>query len=595
MNTLTLTTTAVLTALAGHAAAQCGATKLKHFEPASGDRFGACVAVSGDLAVVGSPLDDLDQVNNSGSFHLFRKTDGVWSWIHTSVSGFADEIYGRSVATDGVLVAVGEANGPTVGSFTRGGATITRRVNNAWAHIPIPTNNLNAGDDFGFSTAVGNGRIVFGAPRRDFNPADDMGGVFAYRLDANNVPVLVTTIVRPAFSSQPGEHFGYAVAIAPQGGPNPGMLVVGAPDRDSEFATSTGGIYVFNQTGVGYSLQNLPTQWDEDFQFNGLAVATNGRWIASGAPSFGNARGRVILYERLTNGNWEVSGFISGPDGDGGNFGYNISMSGDLMVVRAPGLDRSYVYKDHGTGWVLHRTITNDALQGSGAYSAGIATNGVDIFTGDIGDTADGVTNAGTVAVQPFAPMIGADHAGGAELIGVPASLTGCLEGATPTPQGLPGMCGSTANAADIFFTFTARRDGTIIADTIGSAFDTVLSAHDAVPTWQDSNSIVCNDDINGSLNRQSQVSFPVHAGEIYWLRVAGYSGAVGAFDLNVRYDCAADFNQDGFVDFFDYDDFVACYEGTTCPAGTTADVNHDGFVDFFDYDDFVAIFEAGC
>lgn len=58
---------------------------------------------------------------------------------------------------------------------------------------------------------------------------------------------------------------------------------------------------------------------------------------------------------------------------------------------------------------------------------------------------------------------------------------------------------------------------------------------------------------------------------------------------------CAADFNGDGFVDFFDFDEFVQCFEGSACPPGKSADFNGDGFADFFDYDDFVAVFEAGC
>ena len=58
---------------------------------------------------------------------------------------------------------------------------------------------------------------------------------------------------------------------------------------------------------------------------------------------------------------------------------------------------------------------------------------------------------------------------------------------------------------------------------------------------------------------------------------------------------CPADFNADGFLDFFDYDDYVGCFETGVCPPGTTADFNGDGFADFFDYDDFVAAFEAGC
>ena len=59
--------------------------------------------------------------------------------------------------------------------------------------------------------------------------------------------------------------------------------------------------------------------------------------------------------------------------------------------------------------------------------------------------------------------------------------------------------------------------------------------------------------------------------------------------------ECAADFNEDGFVDFADYDDFVTCFEGEWCPAGKSADINEDGFVDLFDYDAFLEIFESGC
>jgi predicted outer membrane repeat protein len=59
--------------------------------------------------------------------------------------------------------------------------------------------------------------------------------------------------------------------------------------------------------------------------------------------------------------------------------------------------------------------------------------------------------------------------------------------------------------------------------------------------------------------------------------------------------DCPADFNDDGFLDFFDYDDYVACFEGFACPPGKTSDFNGDGFSDFFDYDEFVTAFNLGC
>jgi hypothetical protein len=54
---------------------------------------------------------------------------------------------------------------------------------------------------------------------------------------------------------------------------------------------------------------------------------------------------------------------------------------------------------------------------------------------------------------------------------------------------------------------------------------------------------------------------------------------------------CTPDFNGDGFIDFTDFDAFVAAFEAG--PSG--ADFNDDGFLDFTDFDAFVSAFEAGC
>jgi hypothetical protein len=67
------------------------------------------------------------------------------------------------------------------------------------------------------------------------------------------------------------------------------------------------------------------------------------------------------------------------------------------------------------------------------------------------------------------------------------------------------------------------------------------------------------------------------------------------AYSAQLVLPCPADFNGDGFTDFLDYADYVACFEAGECPAERDADFNGDGFVDFFDYADFVSAFEAGC
>ncbi len=54
---------------------------------------------------------------------------------------------------------------------------------------------------------------------------------------------------------------------------------------------------------------------------------------------------------------------------------------------------------------------------------------------------------------------------------------------------------------------------------------------------------------------------------------------------------CDADFNEDGFLDFSDFDDFAAAFEA----GESAADFDGDGFLTFEDFDAFVAGFDAGC
>ncbi len=71
------------------------------------------------------------------------------------------------------------------------------------------------------------------------------------------------------------------------------------------------------------------------------------------------------------------------------------------------------------------------------------------------------------------------------------------------------------------------------------------------------------------------------------WLPTREYR--YSAYGRRIELD-AADFNQDGFVDFFDLDEWDTAW----LAAGPRADFNRDGFVDYFDDDAFYAIYTNG-
>jgi hypothetical protein len=156
--------------------------------------------------------------------------------------------------------------------------------------------------------------------------------------------------------------------------------------------------------------------------------------------------------------------------------------------------------------------------------------------------------------------------------------------------------CDGASVYREVYYTYTASCTGEVSVSTCIAGFDTVVVAYDACG----GSVLACN---NNGCGTGSAIVFPATAGTTYTIVVGGVGSSVeGSGLLSVSCDappCSADFNQDGFLDFFDYDAYVGCFEGLldSCPNADPldADFNFDGFVDFFDYDDYVLAFETGC
>ncbi len=93
------------------------------------------------------------------------------------------------------------------------------------------------------------------------------------------------------------------------------------------------------------------------------------------------------------------------------------------------------------------------------------------------------------------------------------------------------GGCGNSGTSADVWYRYLAASNRQLVASTIGGAnWDTVLSIHTGCP-GNTSNVLTCNDDTNGL---QSRVQVSMTQGNTYYIRVAGFGGATGAFALTV-------------------------------------------------------------
>lgn len=85
------------------------------------------------------------------------------------------------------------------------------------------------------------------------------------------------------------------------------------------------------------------------------------------------------------------------------------------------------------------------------------------------------------------------------------------------------GVCGATAAAPDVWWSYTAASNGILVWQTCGlTSLDTVLSILDTCG----GTTLACLDD---SCGLQTSLAFAVNAGSTYALRLAGFNGAAGS------------------------------------------------------------------
>jgi len=106
-------------------------------------------------------------------------------------------------------------------------------------------------------------------------------------------------------------------------------------------------------------------------------------------------------------------------------------------------------------------------------------------------------------------------------------TVSGTTIGASNDYSG--SICGASGSSPDVWYRYTASATTTITATMCGggTGFDCVLSIHPACGAQ----STFCNDD---SCGLQSLIAFPAVNGTAYFVRVSGYNGATGTFEMSI-------------------------------------------------------------
>jgi hypothetical protein len=180
-----------------------GNNEIKIIAPVLGafDLFGAEVAVGSGRIVVGVYGDD-DNGAAAGAAHIFDLNGTHLSKI-TASDGAANDEFGKSVAVGCGRIVVGayldDDNGTSSGSayiYDLNGIQLAK----------IKASDGAANDQFGRSVAVGSGRIVVGAQYDDDNGSNS-GSAYIYDLDGNQLGIIT------ASNGAANDYFGWSAAV----------------------------------------------------------------------------------------------------------------------------------------------------------------------------------------------------------------------------------------------------------------------------------------------------------------------------------------------------------------------------------------------
>ena len=217
---------------------------------------------------------------------------------------------------------------------------------------------IYSADDIWNNNAVGDDEYILFNPTVDsprtlyyFNPenANSAGQITILNSDSN--------LFYPQTRIQEAK-FGKSVSINDWN-----QTIIGAPG-ESEL---DGVIYVFNleSNGTYTQIQKIINPVLSSAGQFGDTVITEGQFLAVSSPDYDSFSGAVYLYERESNGTYKFLQELSTFSKIGDNFGWDVSIYGDLMAVTSLEANNSksgkvLIFENNGTSWNFDANFTSD-------------------------------------------------------------------------------------------------------------------------------------------------------------------------------------------------------------------------------------------
>jgi hypothetical protein len=320
------------------------------------DYFGSSVSISGNYAIVGAPKHDPSGVTNQGAAYIFVREGNNWSQQAKLVAsdGAADDEFGQSVAISGDYAIVGSPYCDIGSNGFQGAAYIYKREGANWSQqAKLTASDGGIEDIFGWSVSIDGEYAIAGAMLHSTVGIQWQGAAYIfYRTGDSWVQQAKLT----GSDSGSLSHFGCSVSISGD------HAIVG-----SEWE---GAAYIYERSGMSWIEQEKFTLNPAVANF-GKSVSVSGDYAIVGSPQSNELKGRAYLYY-YDGTSWVLRKILSGSDlMDDAEFGYNVMISGDYVIVGAPyhdvmgysGCGAAYIFIHESSGWIQQaKLIASDSF-----------------------------------------------------------------------------------------------------------------------------------------------------------------------------------------------------------------------------------------
>ena len=382
-----------LPALCPTASAQSSPAHLLHPAGSSNDLFGAAVAVDGDVAIVGVPLDNVDGNGVKGSAIVYRRTGLGWLYEATLTAddGAHNDRFGLSVSISGDTALVGASQHDVGTESNQGSAYVFTRSGGAWvqqAHL-LAADGARS-DAFGYAVSVSGDTAVVTSINDDIWTANQ-GSAYVFTRSAG---VWTQQAKLVATDGAETDSLGYSVSVSGD------TAVVGVPLRDVGASLAQGAAYVFVRTGATWHQEaHLSAADGAQSDWFGYSVSLSGNTIVIGAPYHhvggGVQAGSAYVYTR-SGTTWSEQGQLVAGDGTGGDLlGYSVSVSGDTAVVGAPSTSvdgfpdqgAAYLFARSGQSWSQQAKLLDPGAPHDDEFGNSVVVNGDVVVIGSERDS----------------------------------------------------------------------------------------------------------------------------------------------------------------------------------------------------------------